>query len=549
MPLLKATLCSHQRVGVDHMLDVLGRQARQELDGHGLLLCDGMGLGKTVQALAVVCCALEVDPQATVLILCPPSMSDTWLHALMVHTHLGITDVCLATEGSVRPGPDVRVIVTPFSIMKQLVKFGKRQAPTAKNWARWRGNPVDPDVWMLRRDFACVVVDECHAAKSMAGQDWRALFALRRRNPATPFLCMSGTPVQNRHEDLVAMTVLLGFRNKLTNPAWWRRTDAESLEEQASFRTTYIIARDKRVLNLPPQHDHVLDITLGDVETAAYDAVLTDVLKLKDVTNANRMSVMAQLTRLRQCTTDARLAPAGSDMPPDMLPSKMRALGDVLGRHADEAGIIWSQWTSVLRNVSKALTAAHIGHVTYDGSLSADARGDVLTRWANDDSVRVILISLHAGNSGLTLLKATFAVFMDQWFNPSQQLQARDRNHRIGQTKEVHVYTLRGLTADGRRTIDHAVYGMNQSKMDMARGVVLGEVSSDAATTRSLVDTLRAYQRGEDPEETKGAPPTTEETRPMHQRTYESTPKPAPTTPPCTSQPGSDDSDIELEEE
>ena len=56
--------------------------------------------------------------------------------------------------------------------------------------------------------------------------------------------------------------------------------------------------------------------------------------------------------------------------------------------------------------------------------------------------VRVFLISLKAGGSGLNLTAADVVIHLDPWWNPAVESQASDRAHRIGQDKPVFVYKL-----------------------------------------------------------------------------------------------------------
>jgi DNA repair protein RAD16 len=71
------------------------------------------------------------------------------------------------------------------------------------------------------------------------------------------------------------------------------------------------------------------------------------------------------------------------------------------------------------------------------GSLAVSERRAVLAAFTNDDSVRVVLMSLKAGGEGLNLQAANLVICCDPWWNPSTELQAIQRAHRIGQRRSV----------------------------------------------------------------------------------------------------------------
>lgn len=64
--------------------------------------------------------------------------------------------------------------------------------------------------------------------------------------------------------------------------------------------------------------------------------------------------------------------------------------------------------------------------------------------------VRVMLMSLKAGNLGLNMVAACHVIMLDPWWNPYAEDQAVDRAHRIGQTRPVTVsrFTVKDTVED-----------------------------------------------------------------------------------------------------
>merc|ERR1719409_75017 len=96
----------------------------------------------------------------------------------------------------------------------------------------------------------------------------------------------------------------------------------------------------------------------------------------------------------------------------------------------------------MLELVEFRLKRAGISCVVFRGGMSLQARQDSLVAFNSDPNLRVILISLKAGGEGLNLQAASHVFLLDPWWNPACELQAIQRAHRIGQTKEVKAVRL-----------------------------------------------------------------------------------------------------------
>ena len=77
-----------------------------------------------------------------------------------------------------------------------------------------------------------------------------------------------------------------------------------------------------------------------------------------------------------------------------------------------------------------------------DGQTSLRRRQEAVEQLGDDPMTRVMLLSLAAGGVGLNLVAANRVVLVDPAFNPTSEDQAADRVFRVGQKREVHIYTL-----------------------------------------------------------------------------------------------------------
>ncbi|XP_016085602.1 TATA-binding protein-associated factor 172-like [Sinocyclocheilus grahami] len=138
--------------------------------------------------------------------------------------------------------------------------------------------------------------------------------------------------------------------------------------------------------------------------------------------------------------------------------------------------LIFCQLKSMLDIVEQDLLKAQLPTVTYlrlDGSVQAGLRHSIVSRFNNDPSIDVLLLTTHVGGLGLNLTGADTVVFVEHDWNPMRDLQAMDRAHRIGQKRVVNVYRL--IT---RGTLEEKIMGLQKFKMTIANTVISQENAS-----------------------------------------------------------------------
>jgi SNF2 family DNA or RNA helicase len=101
--------------------------------------------------------------------------------------------------------------------------------------------------------------------------------------------------------------------------------------------------------------------------------------------------------------------------------------------------VVFSEFTSHLSLISRALEAKGYRTARIDGSMSLSKRKKVLEALATDDSLTILLASIKAAGQGLNLTAASRAFIMEPLWNPAAEAQAVDRIYRIGQTRPVVV--------------------------------------------------------------------------------------------------------------
>lgn len=112
---------------------------------------------------------------------------------------------------------------------------------------------------------------------------------------------------------------------------------------------------------------------------------------------------------------------------------------ELFSKNPGEKVIVFSQFTSLFDLMALVLQNQHIEFLRYDGTMSMDVKNNVIKEFYQS-SKNVLLLSLRAGNAGLTLTCANHVFIMDPFWNPFVEEQAMGRAHRIGQTREVFVH-------------------------------------------------------------------------------------------------------------
>ncbi|CAD0100754.1 unnamed protein product [Aureobasidium mustum] len=126
--------------------------------------------------------------------------------------------------------------------------------------------------------------------------------------------------------------------------------------------------------------------------------------------------------------------------PSSKIERTMEILDGIITAPEGEKIIIFSQWTSLLDLLEVPVSEKGWGYRRYDGSMNAKLRADAVDDFKNKPNVRMMLVSLKAGNAGLNLNCASQVVIMDPFWNPYIEEQAIDRAHRLGQTRPVMVH-------------------------------------------------------------------------------------------------------------
>ncbi|OKL57845.1 hypothetical protein UA08_07300 [Talaromyces atroroseus] len=137
--------------------------------------------------------------------------------------------------------------------------------------------------------------------------------------------------------------------------------------------------------------------------------------------------------------------------------------------------LIFSQFTLVMDILEYVLETLNMGFFRLDGRTSVEDRQSILDAFYEQTEIPVFMLSTKAGGAGINLACANKVIIFDSSFNPQEDVQAENRAHRVGQTKEVEVIRL--VT---KGTIEEQIYALGQTKLALDQRVV----GDDAAESK-----------------------------------------------------------------
>ncbi|KAI6084541.1 SNF2 family domain-containing protein [Hypoxylon rubiginosum] len=123
---------------------------------------------------------------------------------------------------------------------------------------------------------------------------------------------------------------------------------------------------------------------------------------------------------------------------------KLQALDRLLRRlqSGGHRALIFTQMTKVLDILEQFLNIHGHKYLRLDGATKVEQRQILTDRFNHDPRILCFILSTRSGGLGINLTGADTVIFYDQDWNPAMDKQCQDRCHRIGQTRDVHIYRL-----------------------------------------------------------------------------------------------------------
>jgi SNF2 family DNA or RNA helicase len=265
------------------------------------------------------------------------------------------------------------------------------------------------------------------------------------------------------------------FKNEFLNPIE-KKGNEQKLRRLHAIVKPFIMRRSKMQVatELPEKVESVQYCTMPAEHAEEYDSAknyfrnqILERIETMGVAQS-QLFVLQGLTQLRQIANHPKMVEesytGGSGKLEDVIYKLQEAIDE------NHKVLVFSQFVKHLKIVKDELESRNINFAYLDGS-TRDRREPVDTFQTNPD-VKVFLISLKAGGTGLNLTAADYVFILDPWWNPAIEAQAIDRAHRIGQDKTVFIYKF--IT---RETVEEKILTLQQGKRKLMQDLIITEES------------------------------------------------------------------------
>ncbi len=439
----------------------------------GGCLADDMGLGKTLQTLSLLLKEKKLGNNKSSLIVCPTSVVFNWEQEIKKFTpELNV----LVHTGNYRQRnidgfEEYDIILTSYGIMRR-------------------------DVTFLRDlDFHYIVLDESQKIKNPQSQTAKAVRILNSRYK----LVLTGTPVENNTIELWSQFSFLNpgllgplpyFKSFFTNPIE-KKQDTETAALLKQLIYPFILRRTKEnvATELPPKIEQTVFCSMNPEQQQLYQywknyyrSMILEKIDTVGIDKA-RMNILEGLVKLRQIACHPHLIDNNVNEDSGKFEYLKESIEEIIAE--DHKILLFSQFVRMLKLLQAHLDEVGIPYVYLDGNTRN--RQECVERFQNDKNIKIFLISLKAGGTGLNLTEADYVIHYDPWWNPAVEVQATDRAHRIGQEKKVFVYRL--IT---KESVEEKMLTLQDKKKKLVSDLITTDSGFFKSLTRENVEMLFA---------------------------------------------------------
>lgn len=331
-----------------------------------------------------------------------------------------------------------------------------------------------------------VAADECHKMKNPTSQQGKGFLKIQ----AETMIAMTGTPLMNNPMDLYIILKWLGYEKHafysfkkhycvMGGFGGYEIIGYQNLSElQAQLNDIMLRRKKDEVLDLPEKTyvDEYVEMTKA--QRLIYNEVTAEIkMNIDQIKTAP--NPLAELIRMRQATGYTGIL--SSTITESAKLDRMEELVEDAVEN-DKKVVIFSNWTQMTNAIEDRFANKNFyAFDTITGETKDEDRQFKVNSFQNGDT-KVLIGTIGAMGTGLTLTAGTVEIFMDEPWNRANKEQAEDRCHRIGQNSNITIYTL--MCKD---TIDERIHNLVLKKGRMSDALVDGQIVGDRGT---LIDYL-----------------------------------------------------------
>lgn len=450
------------------------------LNHDNFLLLDAPGLGKSLQ---IIYLAQEIKKREKIkhcLIVCGlNTLKTNWEKEITKHSDLDcvILGKHISKTGSVTYG----------SVKDRLNQLKKpiKEFFVITNIETLRDNEVLAELKSGRNTFDMVVLDECHVVKSPTSQQGKNFLKL---NTAKHKIGLTGTLLLNNPLDAYVPLKWIGMEHSNYSNFKYQYCEFGGVmgREFLGFKHVDVIKeqiaqcslrRTKELLDLPEKT--IIDeyIDMSSSQSKFYSDIKSGVLEDVDKVTIKSTNLLALIARLRQATA------CPSILTTENIPSakidRCCELVDEITSSGNKV-VVFSTFKQTLYELEKLLS--DYNPLVCTGDISDDVISRNIDKFQNDNEHGVLLATHQKMGTGITLNRASYAIFLDTPFTSGAYEQACDRIHRIGSKDPVFIYNL-----ICNNTFDERVHDIVESK------AVISDYVIDDTIDQRTFDILKKF--------------------------------------------------------
>lgn len=446
---LKGVLRSYQKTGFSWLKTL-------EKYGFGGILADDMGLGKTVQIIALLLDEKK-NTGKTSIVVCPSSLYINWEKEINRFSSnmktLIISGNAEQRENLIKNVTDYDVVITSYDLLKRDIEQYK-------------------DI-----SFKYVIADEAQYVKNNNTKNAKALKELK----SEVRFALTGTPIENSLAELWSIFdfIMPGylysykkFKDEFETVII-KENDNATMEKLQRLVAPFILRRIKKEVlkELPDKTEQIMYSKMDEEQQKLYNSYLALAkVKMKQEIESygfekSKFKILSLITRLRQICCHPQLFLEDYNGESAKLNQCLEIIeGAIAAKHKI---LLFSGFTSMFDILTKELEQRGIEYSMLTGQTKVDTRIEMVDEFNKDDNIKVFLISLKAGGTGLNLTGADMVIHFDPWWNLSAQNQATDRAYRIGQRNNVQVFKL-----ISENSIEEKIQKLQERKQDLTDSVI-----------------------------------------------------------------------------
>ena len=423
----------------------------------GGILADDMGLGKTIQILAIILKYInkEKESRKASIVISPSSLTLNWLNEAKKFAPTLKVGIIRGTAKEraeqIKNINNYDLIITSYDLLKRDVDNYKE----------------------LNYTFKYAIADEAQYLKNSNTKNAKVIKSIK----AETRFALTGTPIENSLAELwsifdfIMPGYLFGYKEfKNTYEVLIvKDQDENAMNKLKMLIEPFVLRRTKKevLTELPEKTITVLNNEMTEEQEEIYLSYLAQAKQeVADEINANgfeksQIKILAALTRLRQICCHPKLFISNYSGICSKLEQCLEIIED--GISAGHKILLFSTYTSMFDIIEEKLKNRKIAYFKLTGATKVDDRIKMVDEFNENDDVKIFLISLKAGGTGLNLTGADMVIHYDPWWNLSAENQATDRAYRIGQRNNVQVYKL--IT---KNSIEEKIYELQERKAKLA---------------------------------------------------------------------------------